>query len=226
MDLLYGGVMKVLGKVLLAIFTLGCFSVGFSETESKWDKYDWKDSKEGRSLTDYKYGPRSYEGKIFPELLIQGPLRIRDVKVGGSTVVYGPISSRGSELNTLKVYGPTKLIETKILGWTNVRGPLKAYGATFTKQLDVRGSLLAEETSFAGDVSVMGKTVELTDCTLKNIVFKARSKKGSKLYLSGKTVVEGNITFRGKVDQCEVYIDPSCTIKGEIVGATIIRKSK
>jgi hypothetical protein len=106
-----------------------------------------------------------------------------------------------------------------------VKGRLSGQKIKVSGKTSVDGNIVASESSF-GDIE-LGTTgnkdtyeIVLLDSKAKNILFKQTKSESQRIYLEGKTIIEGDITFES--NNGKVIFSMEAKVKGKIHGATIV----
>lgn len=146
-------------------------------------------------------GPFEATDVICSEFIVKGPVEVTELTVNGRSDIGGSLEAKKSHFQDLKVKGPTEVNELTVKGETNILGPFEAKKSHFQ------------------NINVTADTISLEDVEAKDIVIKGSRSMEQVLQLNGKTVINGNITFKsgkGIVEQ-----GPSVKIQGEVKGGTV-----
>ena len=142
--------------------------------------------------------------KVDKELVIVGPVIESERGVFGSLDITGPFEAKNIACSKFDVTGPVDVSDLRVSGEATITGPLKARKSTFQK------------------LTIWADKIFLEDVKTKDIFVKKILREKQVLYLKGKTVVAGNITFesgKGIVEQ-----GPEAKIQGAIKGAVVKKK--
>lgn len=150
---------------------------------------------------------------------VNGPLGTSDTKFTGSVLVRGPLNASSGRFRSLTVDGPLKGQSIDVRGSALVEGPVNL-DKSHLKDVSISGPLTATKSNFE-DIQMRSDYASLTDCHLKNLSMKnsKESYQNTKLYLEGKTLVTGDITFIGKSGV--IYKGSEVVIKGKVVNGSI-----
>jgi hypothetical protein len=124
----------------------------------------------------------------------------------------GAVNCGKGTVESLVVNGEASLDRTTVSKTLNVNGALDVNHSTLPATT-VAGALSANHSVFKGDLSFNGSEVTLSDTQAQNITIN-----GGKLYIEGRSVVNGNITATGNA---KIYISKKAKIKGTVTGASV-----
>ena len=167
---------------------------------------------------DTFFGPTQLSEQQFDTLIINGPAQLEEIKTTSLTV-NGPIQFTDLEVfKTAQIFGPVSNSEKGTFEKIKVTGSLSAQNVqcnelTATGSVDIRdwtiknrttviGLLHAQNSKFS-DLEITSNKVSLENTTVDNIMIKrSGDNKVQELFLTGATIVNGNITFesgKGKI---------------------------
>lgn len=166
-------------------------------------------------------GPTELKEITATSLSVTGPFQFNTLKVAKNLVVVGPvIDSEHGIFGSLDITGP---FEAKNIACSkfNVTGPVDVTNLQVSGDATITGPLKASKSTFQ-NLTIWSDKIFLEDVKTKDIFVKKILQEKQVLYLKGKTVVEGTITFesgKGIVEQ-----GPEAKIQGAIKGATLEKK--
>ncbi len=150
-------------------------------------------------------GPFQFNNlKVAKDLVVVGPVIESEHGIFGSLDITGPFEAKNITCSKFNITGPVDVTNLQVSGETTITGPLKARKGTFQK------------------LTIGADTIFLEDVKTKDIFVKKILQEKQVLYLKGKTVVEGTITFesgKGTVEQ-----GPGVKIQGVVKGALVEKR--
>jgi len=134
-----------------------------------------------------------------------------------SLSVNGPVTIQQSTITSAVINGPTDLNRSTVFQLT-ANGPLKLTEANIN-ELVLQGSLDAKKSTI-NKIKISGE-ITLTDSTVTSVTFKRKSlaSSPSKIYLKGKSQVNGDIVFEN--GQGLVYAEKTAKVTGKIIGGKL-----
>lgn len=165
------------------------------------------------------YGPANIKNTIKNQSLkVMGPLVLDNTDINGQIEVYGPFLGNNVNTLSLTVQGPADIQNLKV-GEITINGPLSIKGSVVSGSATINGPIRSSNTVFRKDVSVAARSLTFKNSEIQNLTIRPSNpmiKKEQILYLKGKTIIHGNITFEsgnGKIISSENVV-----IKGMIKG--------
>lgn len=170
------------------------------------------------------YGPVTLSNKEFDHLNAKGPTTLEGVTVTGPLEVFGPLTIKDSKIKNLTVMGPlTAKKLTMVSG--EINGPVKLDRSQVEGKITINGPLTAEECKFKDTIDIATTKMTLEHSTATHIHVRKNDSwldKPQKIYLTSKTIVNGDITF--EAGNGLVYLKKGSTLKGEVKGGKKIEK--
>lgn len=161
------------------------------------------------------YGPANLRQVKLDGLTVYGPLDFSDLEIDGKTEVTGIVNNaHNGKFDGLKIHGPFSgdhILAEDLY----VVGPVQLEYIKVTDETEVVGPLSVNN-GFFNNLKLTSRLVKLENVTVKNISFKNAGDKEQVLFLSGKTIVNGDIDFGSK--KGVVFLGPDVQFKGEIKG--------
>lgn len=152
------------------------------------------------------YGPMTCTGGITPSISANGPVTITDTIVEHGAQVNGVLNAEKATFGSLTINGKVILRSVLVKGTVTVAGVLSA-----------------EKTTLQDTLTISTNAVHLTACHTADVIID-NSGDGivapQILHLSGGTVVDGNVTFKG--DEGIVQLGPNSKITGKVIGGKIV----
>ena len=155
-------------------------------------------------LTNTYCGSKSFGDEHLGEIVVNGATELDETTIEHLTV-NGSLEARNATIGTLIVNGSAYLEDSKVERNTTINGGLETSGATLHK------------------ISILSSEIILCNSTATDIVIhKARPSKVQRLKLRKGTQITGSVTFES--GKGEVWISDDSSVKGQIKGATTLRK--
>lgn len=158
-------------------------------------------------------------------LQIDGYYNVSNVALTQPLVVNGSAKINGGSFEGGKINGSLKLMNAKVSGPITINGSLQADHSIFLSTTKINGSLRSTNSTFENNVTIASTKTLLDNTTTKNIFIQKSSNgflfrnKTSKIYLNGKSVVNGNITF---AQSGIVYVAQGSKITGKVMNGKVI----
>lgn len=151
------------------------------------------------------YGPMTCGVGITSSISANGPVTLKDTIVKQAAQVNGTMDAEKGIFNQLTVNGDVKLKDSRVQGLTDINGQLQAINTTFqdTIQLSANSASLAD--SQTADITI--------DDSGDGIV------SPQVLTITGKSVVDGDITFTAK--DGIVKLAATAKITGKVIGGKL-----
>jgi hypothetical protein len=170
------------------------------------------------------FGPTFIENKRLDTLTVFGPATLEHITVTGGTDIMGPAKIKESTLSNIKISGPLDARKINISS-LEATGPVKLERVSVDGKTKIYGPLNAEESKFTDTITIATDKMTLDHTTAQNIEVQKNSnwlEKPQKVYLTNKTVVNGNISF--EAGNGIVIVKKGATLKGEVKGGKKIEK--
>lgn len=171
------------------------------------------------------FGPAKLEKVKFKKLNIHGTLEFNNLEVDGDALITGPIiNGYNGRFGLLKVIGSVKgrLINCNFF---TIVGSLDVSDLTVKEDIYIVGTAKIDN-SYLKNLEVASDEIILNNVEVKDIVIEKNNplnhtanKQKQVLYLKGKTIVRGNISFQSR--KGVIFIDKNATIIGKVNGAVI-----
>lgn len=168
-----------------------------------------------------QFGQSSLKNAQLDSLHHSGQLRLDNVQFKGTLLVNGQLEATGSTFNDLTVNGNCALKDVKVSGPVNINGQIQIKDSQFNNTLNAYGYLTANKSSFAKTITVDGKTIDLNDSTIQDILVQASFDKVQTMNLEN-TQIAGNVLFES--GQGVIKMDDKSHIAGKVTGARVEKK--
>lgn len=149
-----------------------------------------------------------------------GSLNVSNSTISEKLTVNGALTCDNVVVNHVDIHGAAQFSDTEITGQLTIHGAIQLSNSKLVGPSKIYGALLGDSCSIQGDMDISTNKLRLNDCHTKNILIRySTSKRKQLVELSGKTVIDGDITFEAK--DGEIYIEPNVVIKGMVYGGTV-----
>lgn len=161
----------------------------------------------------------------FNNLTIEKNLTVSSSANGNSLkcnkfIVNGSFTGKNIQAQNGEVNGALSCNEASIDNDLIVNGSLSGKGIKVSGKTKVDGNLDASKSCFS-NIETAAFRVTLKNSKAMNIFVKKTKHESQRIYLEGKTIIEGNITFES--GNGKVFISKETKVVGDIQGATIAR---
>ena len=134
-------------------------------------------------------------------------------------IINGSFAGKNIQATNGEVSGSLTCEKTNIDNDLEVNGSLKATETKVSGKTKVDGNLDASRSSFS-DIEISSWQCTLRNSKAKNIFIKKTKDKSQRIYLKGKTIIEGNITFES--GNGKVIFSNEAKVKGKVQGASVV----
>jgi len=161
------------------------------------------------------FGPFQADFVKAQKLKVVGPVDVTNLIVSGDVDILGEARIRHAKVDALYITGAFngEAVEVEKL---KIQGPVDVKNLTVRGHTEITGPLVATLSSFE-DLSLYSNEVRLNDVQATDIVFKLIQEGSQTIYLSGKTIIKGDIEFKSKKGVIVVQ-GQDVQIKGDIKG--------
>ncbi len=168
------------------------------------------------------YGATNLTHATLDSVEINGGAMLHDVHFN-SLVVNGVANVTDFKIDTAKIHGSFNVRNGQIQDGLEVHGSFIGHRINITGNTIIFGNMKLHNSTIQS-LELSASSCLLKNTIVKNIIFKTTPhKKKQKLFLQGKTIVNGNITFTSGNGM--VYATKKVIIKGKIIGGMVVRKN-
>jgi cytoskeletal protein CcmA (bactofilin family) len=223
---------KLLEKipVTLALLLLITFTLIGAKKRDKGKKEAHRTEK-----TSHVSGQAYYSHDTLAHVTVRGRVILDQVRVEGPVTIQGNATIKKSHLKgRLTLQGRASLKNVKVGGHSKIQGRVTLENVCFKDEVAVRGKIEAHHTEFKATLTAAVSEMTLDHVTAQALyIEKTISKCCSGLFfktckecqkppvitLTGKTVIQGPITFESK--DGIVRIGKEAILQGEVIGGTL-----
>lgn len=201
---------KKLSMMFVTVFALSFVSLG--------QAFHWfsKNTIKNASLGDFSFvGPISLQDVQAESIKIQGPFDLSQSQVKNIKAL-GSVTLKNVKAESLKLTGPLQADDFTCKELV-VTGPIKGLRC-HVDQIKATGPFQVSESTIK-NLTITADEIRLENSCIETIIVKADQNKVQKVFLLGKTIVKGNITFES--GKGSVVLGKNVSIKGIIVGAEV-----
>lgn len=159
-------------------------------------------------------GPAKLKMVKAKTLEVQGPLKFHNLAVAEKAIIKGAMQGDKGKFGPLEIEGFAE-IDHVICDTLKVKGAVNANYLDVNKDAAIEGALHVHYGKFQ-NLIVKGNEITLEDVTINNIII-SKNQPPSVIILKGRTLVNGNITFESN-DGVVTVENSEVLIKGEIIG--------